>query len=160
MMIYENVFVNRSSNIKRLAFIVNNPPDFIDNKVGDLRIQFYSGSSYCYEDIPYELFRELVEAPSIGKFYCKYIRGEFHSYEVGVDFEFGFQNGTGVENIEKEFEKEKDCKSDTRKLKDDFVVVSGNKVFILHSEDFTEFVNKNRSLDMKIFKLGKCVIDW
>jgi fibrillarin-like rRNA methylase len=45
---------------------------------GDLFITFKNGSIYSYNDVPKQVFNELVQAESHGKFFNQHIRLKYH----------------------------------------------------------------------------------
>ena len=51
-----------------------------DPKTRTLKIQFHSGKIYRYYDVPEEVYTELMEADSVGRYFNAEIRGAF-SYE-------------------------------------------------------------------------------
>lgn len=57
-----------SSNIARLHY---------DAETAVLKIEFRSGKTYSYEDIPYDIFNAFVSAPSAGKFFNTTIKGVY-----------------------------------------------------------------------------------
>jgi hypothetical protein len=60
-----------SSNVKSIGY---------DN--GTLHIEFKSGAVHAYYNVPTEAFEALVDAPSVGKHYAKYIRGQYTSAKL------------------------------------------------------------------------------
>lgn len=48
-----------------------------DPKSKILEIQFQSGKIYVYYDVPEEVFKELMEAGSVGSYFNAAIRGAF-----------------------------------------------------------------------------------
>lgn len=46
-----------------------------------LTVTFNSGSSYRYADVPKEVYQELIEAKSAGKFFQAYIKGQYKVVE-------------------------------------------------------------------------------
>lgn len=46
-----------------------------DKETGTLKIVFNSGLEYEYPDFEEEKYKEMLKAPSIGKYYNKHIRG-------------------------------------------------------------------------------------
>jgi hypothetical protein len=60
-----------SSNVKSLGY---------DN--GTLHVEFKSGAVHAYYKVPADAFEALVDAPSIGKHYAAYIRGQFRSEKL------------------------------------------------------------------------------
>ena len=44
-----------------------------------LEIEFHSGSVYEYQEVPPEVFRGLMEAPSVGRYFANKIRGQYPS---------------------------------------------------------------------------------
>ena len=62
-----------SSNVQAIGY---------DN--GTLHVEFKSGAVHAYYDVPAEVFEALADAPSIGKHYAAYIRGQFRSEKLEV----------------------------------------------------------------------------
>jgi hypothetical protein len=62
----------QSSNIRAVGW---------DNDV--LLVTFHSGSTYKYDDVPEEIYRALLSAPSKGKYFCKNIRMAYDYEQVG-----------------------------------------------------------------------------
>lgn len=50
-----------------------------DPKSQMLELEFHSGSVYEYREVPPEVFRDLMEAPSKGRFFASEIRGQYPS---------------------------------------------------------------------------------
>jgi hypothetical protein len=50
---------------------------------GVLTVSFAKGGQYRYYDVPEGIFRELVSAPSVGKFFAANVEGTFESEKVG-----------------------------------------------------------------------------
>ena len=50
-----------------------------DAKTQTLEIEFQSGSVYDYGEVPPEVFKGLMEAPSKGRFFSNEIRGQYPS---------------------------------------------------------------------------------
>jgi hypothetical protein len=48
-----------------------------DSKSQTLEIEFYSGGIYQYFGVPCELYEELMNAPSLGSFFHRYIKNNF-----------------------------------------------------------------------------------
>jgi hypothetical protein len=44
-----------------------------------LELEFHSGSVYEYHEVPPETFRDLMAAPSKGRFFASEIRGQYPS---------------------------------------------------------------------------------
>jgi len=44
-----------------------------------MEITFHSGHIYRYAGIPRNVFQDLINAPSAGRFYNRFIRGRFDS---------------------------------------------------------------------------------
>lgn len=61
---YDYVSVN-SSNIDTVGY---------DKKVKSLEILFLSGGTYQYDDVPYRVFKELVHADSVGRYFHHHIK--------------------------------------------------------------------------------------
>lgn len=57
-----------SSNIQQFGY---------DEKTELLQIKFLTGTSYVYEKVPKNVFEEMKQAESKGKFFHKYVRGQF-----------------------------------------------------------------------------------
>jgi len=47
-----------------------------------LYIEFKSGSTYTYENVPYYVYEELLSADSKGQYFHKYIRSEYEFHKV------------------------------------------------------------------------------
>jgi hypothetical protein len=62
-----------SSNIARLKY----NPD-----TAELDVEFRSGKTYRYSDVPYDIFNAFVAAPSAGKFLNSTIRGVYKEKQV------------------------------------------------------------------------------
>lgn len=50
-----------------------------------LLIEFRSGPVYQYEEVPEEVFQNLLTAPSIGKFFVVNIRNKFKYKRIPID---------------------------------------------------------------------------
>jgi hypothetical protein len=50
-----------------------------DPKSRTLEVEFRSGSVYGYHEVPPEVFRGLMEAPSKGRYFASEIRGQYPS---------------------------------------------------------------------------------
>ena len=61
-----------SSNIIQVGF---------DNKTNTLRVAFVTGATYDYFNIDEQLYRHLLQAPSKGRFFHKYIKNRYN-YKV------------------------------------------------------------------------------
>lgn len=59
-----------SSNVERYGY---------NSRVERLRVQFKSGKSYDYYDVPFETYNELSAADSVGKYFAANIKGKFSS---------------------------------------------------------------------------------
>jgi hypothetical protein len=53
-----------------------------DPKTETLELEFHSGSVYEYSEVPPEVFRGLMEAPSKGRYFANEIRGQYPSTRV------------------------------------------------------------------------------
>ena len=51
-------------------------------KLHALEIEFHDGLVYRYEEVPVELYRNLMAAESKARFYNKNIRGKYHCVRV------------------------------------------------------------------------------
>ena len=60
--------VENSSTIQEVAY---------DNLLGTMDVLFQSGGLYQYVAVPRELYVELTEAPSAGKFFHANVKGKF-----------------------------------------------------------------------------------
>lgn len=58
-----------SSNISQIGF---------DIKTNTLRIVFTTGAIYDFFEVDEQLFRHLLQAPSKGKFFHKYIKNRYN----------------------------------------------------------------------------------
>lgn len=47
-----------------------------------LRIQFHSGKTHEYEDVPPEIHEQMLKADSVGKFFHAHVRNGFASKEI------------------------------------------------------------------------------
>lgn len=63
----------RSSNLVSVGF----EPDSEDSARGVLEVEFRKGIVYRYEDVPETLYRELLFAPSAGKFFHEQIASQY-----------------------------------------------------------------------------------
>lgn len=45
----------------------------------ELEVEFRSGSVYRYFDVPQEIYEDLLQAPSKGRFFASFIRGQYDS---------------------------------------------------------------------------------
>lgn len=48
-----------------------------DEDAKQLFVEFSSGATYEYEDVPKEIYDELMSAPSVGKFIQASIKGQY-----------------------------------------------------------------------------------
>lgn len=48
-----------------------------DPDTGKLELTFASGESYDYESVPQDVFEGLVAAPSAGRFFHQFIKGQY-----------------------------------------------------------------------------------
>lgn len=62
-----------SSNIARLKY---------DPETGNLDIEFRSGKTYRFQDIDYDTWNALIEAPSAGQYFNQNIKGKYTNYPV------------------------------------------------------------------------------
>ena len=56
-----------------------------DQRRATLRLVFRDGTRYQYAAVPAHLFRDLLRAPSIGAFFNRHIRGQFHHVKLAVE---------------------------------------------------------------------------
>jgi len=54
-----------------------------DPKNEDLWVEFKNGERYHYFEVPYPVYRHLIDAESVGKFFHKEIRGKDYHWEKG-----------------------------------------------------------------------------
>lgn len=47
-----------------------------------LRIVFNSGSIYDYENVPLDVYRSMIRANSVGRYYHNYIKGAYKSSQI------------------------------------------------------------------------------
>lgn len=62
-----------SSNIARIHY---------DDDRGLLTIEFRSGKTYRYHNVPYDTWNFLVEAPSVGRAFNQEVKGKFKEEQV------------------------------------------------------------------------------
>jgi hypothetical protein len=62
-----------SSNIARLKY---------DDKQGILDVEFRSGKTYRYSNVPYDIWNAFISAPSAGKFFNSTIKGVYKESQV------------------------------------------------------------------------------
>lgn len=62
-----------------VGFNIENAPDPSEwiGLPGELEIQFTDGTVYTYENVPYDVFQELTEAPSAGAYFNSDIRNAY-----------------------------------------------------------------------------------
>jgi hypothetical protein len=70
-----------SSNIQSVEFD-DRPQPNVDSPKVELIINFISGASYKYSDVPLYLAQDLLSASSAGSFYHREIRGNYTSEKV------------------------------------------------------------------------------
>jgi hypothetical protein len=63
-----------SSNLRSIGY---------DPQSSILEIEFNSGEIWDYPDFPCNLFEDFLGADSKGKFFHKFVRGQYHEYRVG-----------------------------------------------------------------------------
>lgn len=56
----------------------------IDHKDGKLHVEFKSGGTYHYADVPESIFHEMKAAPSAGKFLHANIKGKFQHAKAAI----------------------------------------------------------------------------
>jgi hypothetical protein len=62
-----------SSNIAQVKY---------DDDRGTLYIDFRSGKTYRYDDVPYEIWNGLLEAPSVGQYFNQNIKNQYKGIPV------------------------------------------------------------------------------
>lgn len=50
-----------------------------------LRIKFKGGSLYDYTDVPEKVYKQMIEADSLGKYLFKNIKGKFKYKKISLD---------------------------------------------------------------------------
>ena len=50
---------------------------------GTLYVRFNSGSLYSYSNVPESVYRELLNAPSHGKYFAAYIKNSYPYQRIG-----------------------------------------------------------------------------
>lgn len=65
-----------SSNVKEVGY---------DPATRTLGIRFANGKLYHYEDVPDDVYTDLLEADSIGGFIAKNVRGQFKTTPIDED---------------------------------------------------------------------------
>jgi hypothetical protein len=48
-----------------------------DDQLEELTLTFTSGRSYTYEDVPEDIYEQLLQSPSPGTFYAFWIRDQY-----------------------------------------------------------------------------------
>lgn len=51
--------------------------DSVAHENGDLYVKFKNGSEYKYPNVPFELYEQLRDAPSVGQFLNSSIKGSY-----------------------------------------------------------------------------------
>lgn len=64
----------QSSNLKKVGY---------DPESRTLAIEFNKGGTYHYQDVPQEVFDELMEAPSQGRYFSSQIKNMFDFTKEG-----------------------------------------------------------------------------
>ncbi len=67
----ENIVETRnvkSSNIAKASF---------DGNTRTMQIEFTTGGVYAYDDVPHEVYNEMCEAESVGRYFQANVRGRF-----------------------------------------------------------------------------------
>lgn len=62
-----------SSNISYIGY---------DYDTQELYITFIKGDTYKYDNVPEQVFKEFLEASSVGKYYISNIRGQYTSNKI------------------------------------------------------------------------------
>lgn len=57
-----------STNIARLKY---------DEQTAELHVEFRSGKTYVYAEVPYDIWNAFISAPSAGKFFNSTIKGVY-----------------------------------------------------------------------------------
>lgn len=63
----------QSSNISYIGY---------DYDTQELYITFTKGDTYKYDNVPEQVFKEFLEASSVGKYYISNIRGQYTSNKI------------------------------------------------------------------------------
>jgi len=64
----------KSSNIKTIGY-----------KEGILEVEFTSGSVYQYNEVPQEIYVNILEAESKGKYFAKVVRPKFKAVKIELE---------------------------------------------------------------------------
>jgi hypothetical protein len=56
--------------------------DDVDWEGGQMTVVFRDGGKYVYYDVPEGIYRELLSAPSVGKFFAANVKGMFEHQKV------------------------------------------------------------------------------
>lgn len=68
----------KSSQIAAVAFLNEAGEDLVhvaDVKTGILHVQFHNGGRWAYSGVTLKMFEGLMAAPSVGKFFSAFIKG-------------------------------------------------------------------------------------
>jgi hypothetical protein len=56
--------------------------DGLDWRDGTLRIWFWAGSIFDYQEVPEDVFHEFMNAQSVGRYFQKNIKGKYDSVKI------------------------------------------------------------------------------
>jgi len=62
----------KSSNIKAIGFLILEHK----TKIGTMRVKFKNGT-YDYNNVPEKIYKDMIEADSVGSYFFKIIKGKF-----------------------------------------------------------------------------------
>lgn len=160
-------FLN-SQCIDRIAFYVDMESCKKSGElIGNLRVKFINnGKTWDYFQVPYTTYQEFVGAHSAGSYYHKFIKGIFRSEIVDSFGESPLSEKSKVNNLLKFFllESEKEnSKSFNDKFDEGDFLVKDSRGFgnhVIKKDKILEFINQSKNREMKIYQIGKCIIDW
>lgn len=75
---YSHVIMNKKGvNPMSMHFVTSTLVDSVGYHNGNLYIQFKNGNLYEYFNVPFRHYQGILAAESVGKYYGKYIRGQY-----------------------------------------------------------------------------------
>ena len=146
----------RSDCIAFVGFAIE-PHDFVLREVGILRIEFRRGGIYDYEDVPYHIFQELLDAPSMGNYYHRNIKGCWDSIPVLDEFAVGPFSSETVDNIKEVLAPKKNSEA----YAGDYLLVFGTETVIDSAEMIFRKINElaAENTSYQVYKIGECLIN-
>lgn len=64
-----------------------------DDDTDTLLVQFVSGTTWLYHDVPQDIYNRLVRSPSVGQFFNKNIRDKYSSQVINKASQQEVKNG-------------------------------------------------------------------